>query len=804
MLKGTKRASPGAEDEKNALTEVELSDEDAEKLRISQREVARVELALERDAQKRLAPAYDKRRETIRTIAKFWPVALLNHSIISYHAQHDADKLALSYLEDVWVKRDPAEPRCYTIEFTFKENPYFTDKVLKKEFKFVPPPAAANETPDADGITESMLEFSWERDVVISGQKINWKEADKNLTKLYPRETSEDEDENQIGDPGSFFNFFEHDTDTNEMGITIANEIFPDAIEYFLGHAGGEDIDSDDEEDDDEDDAEEIDLEKPRTKKQKNDKSVPSSNATIMKFLSPSRLVSVASLPLLAAAHGGNAYAGRNALHPRQAAVEAAASGSSSVTSPATTSTTSPAAAPVTSTTSVPAANTVVTTPANTVVTTPANTVVTTPANTVVTTPVATTPTTTYSFSLASTNPTAVPLTEIVSNAASSVTSPLATTFAAGSTPTGVPGAPVLPDITLLNPANYPALDKIPFTNTSIVQEWINEVYNSGISIPDYSPTNPGGCPNNTAAVADTERCWWTCGGCTRSTDVTECPTSMTWGLTYDDGPAYYTSDLLDYLDQNNLKSTFFVVGSRVISFPAILQNEYMTGHQIAVHTWSHPSLTTLSNEEIIAELGWSKKVIKDVLGVTPNMMRPPYGDIDDRVRAISVAMGLTPVIWTRISPTATFDTDDFDIHGGLTTVDHVLQNWENIIGNATTMDSGFIVLEHDLFQQTVQVATGYILPDALAHQPPFTIQPVISCLNKPMSDAYIETNDNSTNPPAASGAVTLSSGAPGSAQATGSTTKGNTGSSLHFGSELLAGSLTAAAGLAAGLAILF
>jgi len=77
-----------------------------------------------------------------------------------------------------------------------------------------------------------------------------------------------------------------------------------------------------------------------------------------------------------------------------------------------------------------------------------------------------------------------------------------------------------------------------------------------------------------------------------------------------------------------------------------------------AVHTWSHPALTTLSNEQIIAELGWTKKIIKDVLGVTPNMMRPPYGDIDDRVRAISLAMGLTPVMWTRISPLATFDTD--------------------------------------------------------------------------------------------------------------------------------------------------
>lgn len=49
----------------------------------------------------------------------------------------------------------------------------------------------------------------------------------------------------------------------------IANEIFPEAIEYFLGNVDGDITDSEDEEDDDDDDAEEIDLEKPRSKKRK-------------------------------------------------------------------------------------------------------------------------------------------------------------------------------------------------------------------------------------------------------------------------------------------------------------------------------------------------------------------------------------------------------------------------------------------------------------------------------------------------------------------------------------------------------
>jgi hypothetical protein len=45
------------------------------------------------------------------------------------------------------------------------------------------------------------------------------------------------------------------------------------------------------------------------------------------------------------------------------------------------------------------------------------------------------------------------------------------------------------------------------------------------------------------------------------------------------------------------------------------------------IHTWSHPSSTTSTNE-IIAEFKWSRKSIKDVLVVTLNMMRSPFGDI--------------------------------------------------------------------------------------------------------------------------------------------------------------------------------
>ncbi|THH05137.1 hypothetical protein EW145_g5013 [Phellinidium pouzarii] len=266
---GKKRASPGAEEEKNAF-DVEITEEVNKKLEDVGRDILRAELANDRASHLRLAPVYAKRREYVKTVPKFWPVALMNSPTFSVHALHAEDRRALLALEDVWVERDPVESRAFTLEFYFGENPFFSDKVLKKVYKFMVPSVRKDETPDGNGITESMLEFDWEKDVVAQATKISWKSDAVNLTKLYPR-VIDDED---VSDMGSFFNFFEHDADTYDIGLVIANDIYPEAIDWFTGKASEvmdmSDIeeDSEDEEDDD-DDAAEIDLEKPEPKKQK-------------------------------------------------------------------------------------------------------------------------------------------------------------------------------------------------------------------------------------------------------------------------------------------------------------------------------------------------------------------------------------------------------------------------------------------------------------------------------------------------------------------------------------------------------
>lgn len=56
--------------------------------------------------------------------------------------------------------------------------------------------------------------------------------------------------------------------------------------------------------------------------------------------------------------------------------------------------------------------------------------------------------------------------------------------------------------------------------------------------------------------------------------------------------------------------------------------------------------MTSLTNEEAFAELYYSKKAIKDVIGVTVQCWRPPYGDVDDRIRYIAQSLGMTTVIW--------------------------------------------------------------------------------------------------------------------------------------------------------------
>ena len=104
--------------------------------------------------------------------------------------------------------------------------------------------------------------------------------------------------------------------------------------------------------------------------------------------------------------------------------------------------------------------------------------------------------------------------------------------------------------------------------------------------------------------------------------------------LTFDDGPAgSNTTRLLDGLRARNAHCTFFLVGSSVERYPELVKQMWLDGHQIASHTYDHPTMTSLSNDQIRSQLTKTDKLLDKAIGLNLDyMLRPPYGDFNDRV----------------------------------------------------------------------------------------------------------------------------------------------------------------------------
>lgn len=105
---------------------------------------------------------------------------------------------------------------------------------------------------------------------------------------------------------------------------------------------------------------------------------------------------------------------------------------------------------------------------------------------------------------------------------------------------------------------------------------------------------------------------------------------------------------MYEFLQAKELKATHFFIGKNVLTNPQLFLTAFeVLQDDIAVHTWSHPYLTTLSNEQVFAELAFTMKIIHESTGGrVPRFWRPPYGDSDLRVHAIAKLLGLTAIFW--------------------------------------------------------------------------------------------------------------------------------------------------------------
>ncbi|KAL2916889.1 chitin deacetylase [Polyrhizophydium stewartii] len=246
--------------------------------------------------------------------------------------------------------------------------------------------------------------------------------------------------------------------------------------------------------------------------------------------------------------------------------------------------------------------------------------------------------------------------------------------------------------------SEYPPADQPPPINAT----WNAKYDIASINLPNVPVKNPLNSVEEPPCPLTSATCDWTCFNCTRPTDDVACKDHNTWALSYDDGPSEYTVPILEALNKIGAKATFCILGSRALAHPAILRRVYDAGHQICVHTWSHRFLTTQTNEQIVAEFEWTLRIIQQVTGARPLYARPPFGDIDDRVRAVFAKMNLVPLLWNR-------DTFDWKLASANSGFDAkwVTGNFTNWIATAGSTSTGFMSLEHDLYPQSA----GQALP---------------------------------------------------------------------------------------------
>lgn len=98
--------------------------------------------------------------------------------------------------------------------------------------------------------------------------------------------------------------------------------------------------------------------------------------------------------------------------------------------------------------------------------------------------------------------------------------------------------------------------------------------------------------------------------------------------LTFDDGPAgKVTNNILDVLKENEVKGTFFLIGSQIKGQEDLVRRIYNEGHSIGLHSMTHKkNCLYCSNENFLKEMLDTQEVINSVISIKPNILRFPFG----------------------------------------------------------------------------------------------------------------------------------------------------------------------------------
>ena len=154
--------------------------------------------------------------------------------------------------------------------------------------------------------------------------------------------------------------------------------------------------------------------------------------------------------------------------------------------------------------------------------------------------------------------------------------------------------------------------------------------------------------------------------------------------ITFDDGPdKKCTNEILDILKEEDIKATFFVLGSRAEYYPETIKRIVAEGHQIGSHTYSHKHLKKLSEEEIQYEINITNQIIADITGVTVSAIRTPYGEVNDVIKRNA---NLPIILWS-------VDPEDWREPEGEIVCEAIISH----------VKEGDIILLHDIYETTVE-----------------------------------------------------------------------------------------------------
>lgn len=181
--------------------------------------------------------------------------------------------------------------------------------------------------------------------------------------------------------------------------------------------------------------------------------------------------------------------------------------------------------------------------------------------------------------------------------------------------------------------------------------------------------------------------------------------------LTFDDGPTQaVTPYILDLLNQENIKATFFVLGNRAKANPSLIQRQFDEGHYIANHGYTHKYSQIYQNKQtVLDEYNYTEQCIQQALNNTnyhSKVFRFPggsqggyYKNIKNESKVYLRQNGIVSLDWNALSKDAE----------GAKTKEELLQNVIYTVGDKQSV----VILMHD---SADKILTYEVLPDVIKY----------------------------------------------------------------------------------------